>query len=289
MTYCSRCDRSFYSWSAYHQHIRDSSNHWECQSCSIDFESWLGLKEHYVQSPYHDYCQYCDKHFDSSFELQDHYEDEHYYCGSCEKVLKNALGLHEHNRQKHANVYCVPCKRLFQSPSNLHSHLNSSTHRPKDIICPFNGCDLGFTNKSALILHLESGSCRSGVNRRVVDNWVRANDRSNVITNPARLITAGERANVKLIATEQSWNGEAYECVLCHSQFRTLMNLNRHLDSPRHQEKVYRCPLNTCQKHFASLSGLCQHIESERCGVTKFRAVQDAMNDLFAGVARITL
>jgi hypothetical protein len=35
-----------------------------------------------------------------------------------------------------------------------------------------------------------------------------------------------------------------------------LMDLNRHLASPRHQEKVYRCPLSTCQTHFVSLSGL---------------------------------
>ncbi|KAG1848530.1 hypothetical protein DFJ58DRAFT_796191 [Suillus subalutaceus] len=289
MVDCHRCNRYFNSWSAYHQHVRDSTNHWECGRCQLDFGSSLGLKEHYVQSPYHHYCQYCDDHFDSASDLQDHYEGEHAYCSSCHKVFKNDFGLHEHNRQKHADVYCIECKRLFRSPSNLQSHLNSSTHRSKDTICPFNGCGLGFINNSALILHLESGSCRSGVNRRVVDNWVRTNDRSNLITNPARLITAGERAYVKLIATEQSWNGQAYECVLCHTQFRTLMDLNRHLASPRHQEKVYRCPLSTCQAHFVSLSGLCQHIESERCGVTKFRAVQDAMNNLFAGVARITI
>jgi len=147
---------------------------------------------------------------------------------------------------------------------------------------------MAFINKSALILHLESGSCQSGVTRRMVDNWVRTKDRSNVITNPARLITAGERGNVQLIATEQSWNGQAFECVLCHNQFRALLDLNRHLASPRHQEKVYRCPLSTCQAHFVSLSGLCQHIESERCGVTKFKVVQDTMNNLFNGLALLT-
>ncbi|KAG2341971.1 hypothetical protein BDR05DRAFT_976668 [Suillus weaverae] len=255
MTDCYRCNRFFNSWSAHHQHARNSNNHWECQRCQLDFESRLGLKEHYVQSLNHHFCQYCDVHFDSMSDLQDHYEGEHAYCSSCRKVFD--FGLHEHNRQKHADVYCIACNRIFQAPSNLHSHLNSSIHRQKDTVCPFNGCGLAFINNSALILHLESGSCRSGVNRRAVDNW--------------------------------SWNGQAYECVLCHTQFRALMDLNRHLTSPRHQEKVYRCPLSTCQAHFVSLSGLCQHIESERCGVTRFKAVQDAMNNLFAGVARITM
>lgn len=146
-----------------------------------------------------------------------------------------------------------------------------------------------FINKSALILHLESGSCRSGVNRRFIDNLVRNNDRSNVITDPARLIAAGDRGNVQLIATDRSWNGRAYECVLCHTQFRQLIDLNRHLASPRHQEKAYRCPLSSCNDHFVSLSGLCQHIESERCGVTKFKVVTDAMDNLLSRVARITL
>ncbi|OJA11866.1 hypothetical protein AZE42_03271 [Rhizopogon vesiculosus] len=161
-------------------------------------------------------------------------------------------------------------------------------HRPKDTFCPFNGCGMAFINKSALALHLESGSCQSGVDRRFIDNFVRNNDRNNVITNPARLITAGERGNVQLIATKQSWNGRAYECVLCHSQFRELTDLNRHLASPRHQEKVYRCPLSSCNAHFVSLSGLCQYIESERCGVTKFKVVKDAMDNIFSKVARLT-
>lgn len=146
-----------------------------------------------------------------------------------------------------------------------------------------------FINKSALILHLESGSCRSGVDRRFIDKWVRDNDRSNIITDPARLITAGDRSNTQLIATERSWNGQAYECVLCHNEFRGLLDLNRHLASPRHQEKAYRCPLRSCDTHFVSLSALCQHIESERCGVMKFRAVKEAMDNLLSGVARITL
>ncbi|KAG2067376.1 hypothetical protein BDR04DRAFT_1080607 [Suillus decipiens] len=289
MPNCYRCDRYFNSWSAYHQHVRDSANHWECDDCQIDFETSLGLKEHYVQSPNHHYCQYCDVHFNFASELQDHYESEHAFCSICNKVFKNDFGLHEHNRQKHANVYCVACKRMFQAPSNLRSHSNSSIHRSKDVMCPFSGCGLGFINKSALILHLESGSCRSGADRRAVGNWVRKNDRTNLITDPARLIAADERANAKFIATEQSWNGRAYECVLCHAQFQTLRDLNRHLASPRHEEKVYRCPLRTCQTHFVSLSALCQHIESESCGVMKFKAVQDAMDRIFSGVVRITI
>lgn len=138
-----------------------------------------------------------------------------------------------------------------------------------------------------MILHLESGTCKSGVNRQKVNQYVRQLDRNNVITNPSRLLTAGDNDDTTYIATEASWNGRAYECVLCHNDFRTLRDLNRHLASPRHQAKVYKCPLNTCQVHFGTLSALCQHIESEKCGVSKFKAVQRTMDSMLSGVRRI--
>ncbi|KIJ66503.1 hypothetical protein HYDPIDRAFT_109547 [Hydnomerulius pinastri MD-312] len=285
MTYCNRCDRYFSYWTAFNQHVNNSSSHNICDDCDRDFPTWLGLKEHYVQSPRHHYCQQCNDLYPSHDSLITHYYNQHDYCGSCNKVFKNEHGLHEHNRQSHH--YCVSCKRLFQSESNLRAHLNSSLHRPRDVSCPFRGCGLSFVSKSALALHLESGSCKSGVNRRMVDQYVRQMDRNNFITDPSRLLTAGDR-EVDYIATDGSWNGRAYECVLCHSLFGALRDLNRHLASPRHQDKIYRCPLDTCRMNFSTLSALCQHVESERCGVAKFRPVKDAMDRMFNGVARLT-
>lgn len=140
-----------------------------------------------------------------------------------------------------------------------------------------------------MILHLESGSCRSGVNRRVIDNYVRQYDRSNFITNPSRLLTAGNSENISYGATQASWNGSSYECYLCHSDFVSLHALNQHLASPRHQSRIYNCPLNSCRIEFSTLSALCQHIESERCGVGKFRVVQNTMNEVVGRVGRITM
>ncbi|KIL00832.1 hypothetical protein PAXRUDRAFT_541288 [Paxillus rubicundulus Ve08.2h10] len=284
MVYCERCDRYYpYSYS-YNQHLRDSPNHNICDDCDRDFATWHGLKEHYVQSPYHDYCQYCDSHFSDHDDLTAHYDDEHAYCSSCDEVFKNDFGLHEHNRQAHH--YCTDCKRVFQSESNLRSHMNSSVHRPKSVPCPFRGCGQSFVSKSALVLHLESGSCRSGADRRMVDQYVREVDRNNMITDPSRLLTAGD--DVTYTATRRSWNGREYECVLCHKTFRSLSDLNRHLASPRHQDKIYRCPLATCHTTFSTLSALCQHVESERCGVLRFKAAQEVMDGLLRHVGVIT-
>ncbi|KAJ7222748.1 hypothetical protein B0H12DRAFT_1151130, partial [Mycena haematopus] len=226
---CGRCSRSFNSYSALAQHQRNSPYHHICDDCERDFPTRTGLEQHFVQSPLHDYCQRCDTHFDDSEELEEHYENDHYYCATCRKFFQNENGLHEHYRQSALHHYCVPCKRLFRFASNLTSHLNSSLHRPKDVACPGKGCGLAFVSRSALLLHLESGSCKSGADRLTINRYVREYDTQNIITNP----------HDSSPATDRAWNGRAYECYLCHTGYRTLASLNQHLASPRHQEKQY--------------------------------------------------
>ncbi|KAJ7761198.1 hypothetical protein DFH07DRAFT_903318 [Mycena maculata] len=277
MAYCDRCERYFNGISALRQHEQNSPNHHICDDCDIDFASWRGLKEHYVQSRVHDYCQRCDSHFSDTRELESHYESDHYYCIKCRRFFQNALGLHEHYRH------------------NLNSHLNSSLHRPKDVLCPGKGCGLAFVSRSALVLHLESGKCTSGADRQTINRLVRQYDTTNIITNPARLLTGGAGVRILVCDTQityragpASWNGSEYECYLCHNGYRSLSALNQHLASPRHQEKTYVCPLNTCHTPFTTLSGLCQHIESERCGVSRFKVVQTTMDDLMGKMRRLT-
>lgn len=168
--------------------------------------------------------------------------------------------------------------------------MNSSVHQPKDVPCAFRhlGCTKYSVSKSAMILHLENGRCTSGADRGMIDSFVRQKDRRNIITVPRRLLTdGGERRH--FIATERSWNGDAYECVLCHKTFRALDDLNRHLASPKHQEKMYRCPHKSCLERFTTLSGLCQHIESEACGVLKFQVVRESMDRLLGGMKRLRI
>ncbi|KAJ7447843.1 hypothetical protein FB451DRAFT_1534155 [Mycena latifolia] len=287
--YCDRCRRSFNSYSALRQHENNSPNHHICYDCDRDFSSWTGLKEHYVQSFAHDYCQHCDSHFNDARELEAHYETSHHYCSQCRKFFQNAVGLHEHYRQSEAHHYCEICRRLFLSASNLNSHLNSSLHRPKDIPCPGKGCGLSFVSHYALVLHLESGKCASGSDRQFVNRRVREYDTQNLITDPARLLTGGAGgSHVKYLATAATWNGSSYECYLCHGGYRSLAALNQHLASPRHEDKIYVCPLNTCRQHFPTLSGLFQHIESGRCGVSKFKVVQNTIAGLVGPMRRLT-
>lgn len=172
----------------------------------------------------------------------------------------------------------------------LLQHLNSSVHRPKDVVCPFRGCGLKFVSRSALVLHLEGGACRSGIDRNTINRYVRQYDTSNIITDPSRLLTSGTASdNIKYYASDRSWNGYGYECYLCHSSYSSLASLNQHLASPIHQDKIYICPASTCRARFTTLSALCQHIESEKCGVFKFKAVQHTMDSILGQMGRITL
>ncbi|KAG6917372.1 hypothetical protein DXG01_002747 [Tephrocybe rancida] len=280
MPYCERCDRDFPSWHALTQHENNSPRHNVCDDCGFDFPTWTGLKEHYVQSPRHSYCQKCDEHFDDTYDLEEHYDEAHFWCRPCNKFFVNAFGLNEHYRQSPAHHYCVPCNRLFASASNLQSHLNSSTHRPRDVPCRGRGCTQTFVSVSAMLLHLEAGTCVSGFTRRLIDTKVRELDRNNIITDPSRMIAGPSSDNTTYYATTAAWNGAAWECYLCHGTYRSLPALNQHLASPRHQDKIYVCPGAQCRIRFTTLSALCQHIESERCDVHKFREVKLAMDGI---------
>ncbi|TFK42099.1 hypothetical protein BDQ12DRAFT_625021 [Crucibulum laeve] len=290
MAYCERCDRSFGSQRALWQHKNNSGNHNICEDCGLDFPTWGGLKEHWVQSPRHSYCQRCNEHYDSDAELYEHYDEEHYYCRKCNRFFENQYGLDEHYRQSQAHHYCAPCKRHFLSASNLQSHMNSSVHKPKSVMCPLKGCGLGFVSTSAMILHMESGNCRSGMDRATVNKVVRHYDRNNVITDPSRMLTGGNsNDDITYYASDKAWNGYSYECYLCQGTYRTLAGLNQHLASPCHQDKIYICPASACRQRFTTLSALCQHIESEKCGVHRFKAVGNVMDGMMNKMRMLTV
>ncbi|KAJ7849785.1 hypothetical protein B0H14DRAFT_3085966 [Mycena olivaceomarginata] len=201
-----------------------------CSKCDKLFPSRRDLKEHLAIGQ-SEYCQYCDDFCDSE-DLEYHCQMDHSYCAECQR---------EHYRQSAFHPLLCRLQEALLVANNLKNHLNSSIHLPKDVLCPARDVD--------------------SLYRRTIDRLVRQFDTNNNITKPSRLLQG---------ANERAWNGVAYECYLCHAGYRTLAALNQHLGSPRHQEKVYVCPLNVCRVRFSTLSGLCQHIERGRCGVASY-------------------
>ncbi|RPD63533.1 hypothetical protein L227DRAFT_543513 [Lentinus tigrinus ALCF2SS1-6] len=294
MPECVRCDRWFNTQRALEQHQDTSSRHHICWPCNKDFPTAQGLHEHYVQSPRHAFFRFCDEHFEDNQELNDHYQEEHWPCGACNLIFNNERGQHEHRRQSHADRYCVPCKRIFQNANNLRQHQNSSTHRERSIVCPMKGCSRAFVSTAALVLHLESGTCTSGMTRAMVDQLISKLDRGGVITNPARMIAGPNSSSPRVTdqwATNRAWNGHAFECYLCHRTFSSLTALNAHLRSPAHDDKFYRCPnaWKGCGQEFRTLSAFLQHFESGRCEVYRFRSQMDRfVEGLSKGAMRLT-
>lgn len=135
-----------------------------------------------------------------------------------------------------------------------------------------------------MTIHLESGSCVSGITRQMVNSEIRARDTNHLITE--RLLTYPDsNGQVNTWATNAAWNGRNYECYFCPRQFRSLPDLNRHLQSPVHEQRIYHCP--HCTTKFKLFGGLVQHVESESCGIARFRDVKMAMDRLISNSTRM--
>jgi hypothetical protein len=149
-------------------------------------------------------------------------------------------------------------------------HMHSRIHQGSNVTCPW--CKNSYTTASGLTIHLESGTCTSGLNRQKINQIVQQLDRNNAITRP--MITMPGYDNIETLATGRAWNGSGYECYLCTREFSTLNGLNSHLRSPVHEQNIYRCPGRGCGREYKILSGLVQHVESESCGLMRFASVQ---------------
>jgi hypothetical protein len=180
-------------------------------------------------------------------------------------------------------LFTVTIRLVYTSKSgitNCRKHLNSSTHRGRNVACPF--CKTALTSASGLSHHLESGSCtRAGnFNHRTIFQAISQRDRGGLITN--KLLTYPD-SGTQNIATGATWNGFNYECYLCHREFRNLQGLNQHLSSPAHSEKLYHCPNRDCTGQFVRLASLFNHLESESCNFVRFEKVQKHVHDFITG------
>ncbi|KAI0341150.1 hypothetical protein BDW22DRAFT_331452 [Trametopsis cervina] len=293
--YCDICDKGFSTSKGLLQHENTRHSHYHCDTCDAEFRTTQGLTRHYIQSTAHPYCRYCDEHFEDRVDLTYHFKSEHDYCGACEKVFGSVQALDDHWR-KGMHWYCNPCQHIFLTEHGFYQHLTASAiHNPRTKKCPGKRCNRSFVSHGDLLLHLESGACPSGMTRQRVNTLAILYDEDNVITDPSRLVEDQDSEEAEVVgcwATEGTWNGDAYECYLCHKTFRTLSSLNSHLGSPAHADKIYRCPtqFNGCDRHLKTLSGLLHHIERSGCGVTRFRQpIAGGLDGIMQDMRRLTV
>ncbi|OAG40909.1 hypothetical protein AYO21_04751 [Fonsecaea monophora] len=143
-SYCRPCDRVFISLDGGLNHCRNADAHrgeW-CERCK-----WLFV------SP-----QACQYHVDNSH--------RHNVCVPCDLDFGTAALLRSHDVEVH-NM-CAECGKYFNNPNDLTQHKRS--HLPLKIECL--GCDRMFSEFAAMMIHLESGKCVSGIDRDDVDNYI---------------------------------------------------------------------------------------------------------------------
>ena len=306
---CDTCERTFRTQEACDQHMNDTG-HWEesyeCETCEKTFTTLDGAEQHMralghwaPKVP----CQMCSKKFRTQHEADQHMSDTGHWaprfpCETCGKMFYSENSAEQHMEALgHWANYCSECDRHFANANNFRivrtpyplnpliltligQHLNSRTHRGKTVTCPF--CKLNYTSASGLTAHLEAGSCTNapGANRGTIHLMIRERDPNGAIT---RKEIDHDNLCIRYTANHRAYNGCAWECYMCHSEFSTVEQLNNHLNSPVHKEKIYHCPNKKCRREFSTLAALFNHLESETCAFIRFEKVQGAVGDVLKG------
>ncbi|GAA5980161.1 hypothetical protein JCM10908_001555 [Rhodotorula pacifica] len=297
------CEECHYSKAFYHEEdLKDhlENAHWYCRPCDQTFASKAALNSHWSRSSRHlgRYCELCEDLIPTYEDLHGHNAQVHHPCEGCSTTFRYQRDCHQHGRVEHP--WCEVHKRAFRSVQNYQAHMRSAAHVARNHACPFR-CGRAFIDRATVVQHLEAGTCSSGVNRSMIDNYLRTHDKSRFITTgSAHKLLEGPAPAIKYIASERSYDFHraAYVCVLCNGSFGTLRGLNAHLASPRHTyagangpngEKLYKCPNSACGKKFATLSGVVQHAEAGSCGVLRLGGMTTTLDSVLGNMRLLTL
>ncbi|KAA1467238.1 hypothetical protein DENSPDRAFT_769372 [Dentipellis sp. KUC8613] len=306
MAECGQCQRWFSSVNALNAHCRDKADHFFCEECDRFFvhdgaleqvrfhpETILGrlnnsgicALKHLAYSAVHQGSYDSDESPDYSEEEEesDDSDEQEPYCTSCKRWFVDLLSLNQHLVSSPRHNWCFICSRDFRTENGLDQHMSSPVHRNRDFECPL--CRSAFKTPSSIAHHVESGACHN-ISRHQVTAAVHRLSITPAISLSHRIAGySAPRTITHYSATELAFNGNAYECYLCHRTFRTLAGLNAHLDSPAHDADEFKCP--KCKRQFKLVSGLIQHVESEACGLARFKQVEDQTRALTAQFTRM--
>ena len=196
---CSACNQYFSSHQAMEKHHAAVHYHL-CPECSQVFCTLEGKLTH--QNTDHAFCEECDRFFVNPQALQQHLRSQlhasQFHCCDCGKDFNSEGDLNQHIRYKTHRRHrssgrssdasteydCRQCDASFTDRIALKQHEASRAHNPLcNISCVASKrCKKIFTSPSALVHHLESGSCRSGVNREIVNKACVSSDQDHFIT-----------------------------------------------------------------------------------------------------------
>ena len=194
--YCDEHDTLFSSRAVFYDHIRDAKH-------ASSYE-----------------CVDCDRSFGREGALKDHLESRGHAAVTL-TALERAAEAHSvaaaearTAAREEESLRCEACHRDFKTVQDFWQHKASTKHNPlSDLKCPMSEeCMRHFTSPSALLNHLESGGCRSGMNRLKLNALIHAQDTERQITNAgnvSNVLTSATAANAKPTASDLAMSLEA--------------------------------------------------------------------------------
>ena len=157
--FCSECNLSFQSQSAWriHHEVELHASEYRCCDCNISFKDIYAL----------------DAHMGSRVHRKPLQQRSHDNTRKAKQVTMASTD----------DQTCKICRRTFSSFQSLRQHRESVKHKPLSALrCPIGkGCRGEFSAPSALLHHLESGKCCSGMDRDDVYDIIQLYDKDHTI------------------------------------------------------------------------------------------------------------
>lgn len=207
---CTMCNKKCTGDEGLRMHMKDMHLNCVCPDCKQVFASHSQLVGH-QKAANHVYCREHDVAFADRNSLLVHQKHRlhvtGFECTVCDRRFGTQQGLDDHLANKthperevpsndteklanllekieEKNLRCEACSKHFKTLTALRQHRASVKHKPlSELKCPMSDKCVGvFTSPSALIFHLESGGCKSGMNRVKLNAIVHLHDSSRHIT-----------------------------------------------------------------------------------------------------------
>ncbi|KAF3910147.1 Myoneurin [Arthrobotrys entomopaga] len=289
--YCSTCKEGFYDDETYTRHLTVSKNHYFCIQCKRDHHSAEHLLLHFDSKEHKSHklikCPYCPRTFDAHSSLVIHFE-----IGTCagktsKKDEYKALLSKQDNLEKPMDIVNDVDRPRYYLPYHGYPKNSVEYSRHTDVIEVAEPVFKYIDSKSMEYVECEPyedyerGRRRNSYHERSRSRPATSRSRSrhtNYYRERSQSRHRGyssdsddneweDRLRQSRLATNKSWNGYMFECVVCCNQYHTLERLNCHL-ARDHDAEVYRCAGKYgCGRTFPTIRGLIKHVETEdRCG-----------------------
>jgi uncharacterized C2H2 Zn-finger protein len=184
-------------------------------------------------------CTSCDREFRSNRALSDHLNSDGH--ANVERALQARAATAAQvasaraqgaliTSEEEADLWCDECNRSFGQLTALIQHKKSVKHNPlSDLRCPLSEqCTQCFRSPSALLFHLESGKCKSGMNRAKVNMLVHQHDTERHITSLAnmRSVTTAGAATAQHLDFAEEMTARLDALSLGRGSFGRLMDVS---------------------------------------------------------------